>query len=99
MVTLDENVLTEEEDIQSKIDSLRTSLSQGTIPDDLKEFINTLQEERREESNDSELLDDDEEDEEDDYEADDIFDDTSSNSSDDIIEDDNSDVDDLNELF
>lgn len=105
MVTLDENDLTEEENVQSKIDSLRSSLAQGTIPEDLKEFINTLQEVRREEANNPELLDDDvvseidEEEDDDDDEFDDSIDDTSSNLSDDIVEDVNGDVDDLNELF
>lgn len=103
MVTLDENDLTEEEDVQSKIDSLKSSLSQGEIPEDLKEFITSLQEMRREESNNPELLDDDvisegDGEDDDDDESDSTYD-SSSDLADDIVEDVNSNIDDLNDLF
>ena len=50
MITLDEkdildtsNEISEEEDLQNKIDSLRRAVLVGEIPDDLKDFITSLQ--------------------------------------------------------
>lgn len=41
-VSLESDGVSELEDVQSKVESLRTSLSNGEIPEDLREFIVSL---------------------------------------------------------
>lgn len=111
MVTLDENELAteelvevtlEDEDVDSKVASLKEALSHGEIPEDLKEFISSMQEKK--ESSESDALDQDIE-----HEEEDVLEDEEKDDDDDIIDDsiDNmndmdpsdSSLDDLNDLF
>ena len=103
MITLEENEmvksdndLTSEEDIQGKIDSLRQALNTGELPEDLKNFINSLEEAKEE---DTEYLDD-ESDEEPDL-GEDPFDVEIDESlvDDDVDDKDDVSLDELNSLF
>ena len=56
MITLEEKdildiptEISEEEDLQNKVDSLRMAILNGDIPDDLKDFITSLQKGKEEE--------------------------------------------------
>lgn len=108
MITLDENELSTgeeevstEENVKGKIDALREAASRGDIPDDLKEFIASLQEsqaEDEEEVDDSDESDGEDEisEEEESVEDDDLDEDISDLESD---SEDSSSVQDLNDMF
>ena len=103
MVTLEEKdildiptEISEEEDLQNKVDSLRMAILNGDIPDDLKDFITSLQKDKEEEvlDEETESLDDFVEQP---YEVD--VDESLADKDDSFLQDKNISIEDLNNLF
>ena len=105
MVTLEEKdildiptEISEEEDLQNKVDSLRMAILNGDIPDDLKDFITSLQKGKEEEE---EVLDEETESLDDfveqPYEVD--VDESLADKDDSFLQDKNISIEDLNNLF
>ncbi len=104
MVTLEEKdildiptEISEEEDLQNKVDSLRMAILNGDIPDDLKDFITSLQKDKEEEEvldEETESLDDFVEQP---YEVD--VDESLADKDDSFLQDENISIEDLNNLF
>ena len=103
MITLDEKdildiptEISEEEDLQNKVDSLRMAIANGDIPDDLKDFITSLQK-----GEDEEVLDDEMESFDDfneqPYEVE--GDESLADKDDNFLEDENVSIEELNSLF
>ncbi len=103
MITLDEKdildiptEISEEEDLQNKVDSLRMAIANGDIPDDLKDFITSLQK-----GEDEEVLDDEMESFDDfneqPYEVE--VDESLADKDDNFLEDENVSIEELNSLF
>ena len=103
MVTLEEKdildiptEISEEEDLQNRVDSLRMAILNGDIPDDLKDFITSLQKDKEKEvlDEETESLDDFVEQP---YEVD--VDESLADKDDSFLQDKNISIEDLNNLF
>ena len=103
MITLEENIVAEENvnttddlDIQGKIASLRQAINTGEIPEDLREFIVSLQQPAEDET---EVLDDGEDSSEDELAEEVEIDDKEMAAFEEQLSEDDDSVEDLEEIF